>query len=71
MGDGWLGLPFRPGALPDVLTAIVFVNPAPSAEMSTDSAAADMTIAGIAVSISTDHTNATVTTDSLHAEVTA
>jgi hypothetical protein len=69
-GDGWLGLPFVPGALPPVITAIVFVNPAPQAEVDAGGVESNISIAGIAVAVSTVEMNASVTTDRTSAEVT-
>jgi hypothetical protein len=68
--DGAIQPPFIAGALPAEVTAVVFVNPAPSVTIDVGLPAASVDVEIVGVSIAVNSADGEVTTNSVSAEVT-
>jgi hypothetical protein len=68
--DGAILLPFQAALIPDELTALVFVNPAPSATIELNSIGVNIEVNQVAAQVDADGAEAGVTINTLDAEVT-
>jgi hypothetical protein len=68
--DGWVGLPFLAGSLPDEITAIVWVSSALSAGVSVNVLVASVTAESIGAAVEVDTAGATIETNEISSEVT-
>jgi len=68
--DGWLGLPFQAGALPDEVTAIVWVSNTLGAELSVNVLLSSVVAESVSADVEVDTAVATIETNEMAAEVT-
>jgi hypothetical protein len=69
-GDGWIGLPFLAGALPDKVTAIVWVSNELGAELSVNVLSSAVAADSLGAEVDIDTATANVITNEITAEVT-
>lgn len=68
--DGWIGLPFLAGSLPDEITAIVWVSDAICAELGVNLLSASVVADSLIASVEVDTSSATIKTNEISAGVT-
>jgi hypothetical protein len=68
-GDGWIAPPFQAGAMPDEVTAIVFVVAAPGMAVGINMVRSNVTVSGVTAEVFVNKEGATVSTDGTYAEV--
>jgi hypothetical protein len=67
--DGWIGLPFVAGSLPDEITATVWVSSELTAGVSVDVVVASVTAESLGAEVEIDTAGATIETNEISAEV--
>lgn len=70
LANGWIGLPFFAGALPDKVTAVVWVSNALVAGVSVNEITSTVEAESVGVSVDVDSAMATIETNKINAEVT-
>jgi hypothetical protein len=68
--DAWIGLPFQAGALPDEVTAIVWVSNELDAELSVNVLSSSVVADSVGADVEIDTAVTTIETNEIYAEVT-